>query len=98
MLLTINLLCGLVAVILMSRVLWHLRESFVPDDWNNMTAADFMRLSVAVFHVKGLARIAFYDVWIVLYQWERAAWVSYANIGFCLLASVASWLALKALK
>ncbi len=65
--------------------------------FERLTAGDWMRFAVAVFHIKGVVRIITYDVvWLLLAN-PRAAWVAYWNISFCAMATLGSLAALWAM-
>jgi lysylphosphatidylglycerol synthetase-like protein (DUF2156 family) len=71
------------------------RMAFVAP--HSLTPGDLMRFAIAIFHIKGLTRIGYYDVFRLWDAWERSAPVSIANSGFSLMAIVASLSALAAM-
>lgn len=63
----------------------------------SMTAGDWMRFAVVIFHIKGVVRIIVYDVaWIVMGN-PRDTWVAWWNISFCAMATLGSLAALLAM-
>lgn len=104
MLLTINFLLGVVAVFLMLLVLKGQWMHVVATKKNGglkklslWTPGDWMRLGIALFHIKGLARIGFYDVYRIGVTGERSNWVAISNSTFSLFAIAGSLAVLIAL-
>ena len=104
MLLILNFLFGAGAVIMMALVLYGQLGDTIPKhedgkikSRHELTPGDFMRLGIVFYHVKGLLRIALWDVLFLMMNWERTWWGSCLNIFFCSLAIAGSLSILKAL-
>lgn len=98
----LNLVLGIAALFHMLLVLKATSRHFWPEGGlaglANWTAGDFMRFGIFAYHLKGLLRIGFYDVYrIAATGGERVYWVAGSNALFCAIALLGSLAVLYAI-
>lgn len=101
MMLTLNFAAGLVAAVLMALVLRGSAQYVIArrrdtgrfKRLHELDSGDLMRLGIGVWHLKGLIRVGYYDVWFLALHFAgvretgRGLDVAAMNTLFCLMAA-----------
>jgi hypothetical protein len=106
MILYLNIAVAVATLFLMGAFLvgtiGHITPSAIRREEGKVTPGTLMRIGVLAFHIKGFARIAWWDLFRPVYglatlgEYPRSVSASLFNIGFCLMAAIGSLFILAA--